>query len=78
MNDIAAQVMIFVLGPAAIWLTNHRSAGVRKWAPIVGLSSQPFWFWTTFAHHQYPVLVTCVIYTYAWYRGFSNQWMIKT
>jgi hypothetical protein len=74
MSDLFAQLAIFFLGPTAVILANSRW---RKWAPIVGLASQPFWFWTTIAHHQYPVLVTCVIYTGAWMFGFYNLWLKK-
>jgi hypothetical protein len=74
MSDIFAQVAIFVLGPTAIVLSNMHNAAVRRWAPVVGLSSQPFWFWTTAAHHQWPVFLTSIIYTAAWLRGLYNQW----
>jgi hypothetical protein len=73
-SDAIAQLAIFVMGPAAIALSNMRSPAVRKWAPIVGISSQPFWFWTTAYHHQWPVFTTCFVYTASWAYGIYNQW----
>lgn len=72
MSDLIAQLAILVLGPTAIVLANTQW---RKAAPVVGLMSQPFWFWTTIAHHQWPVLATCFIYTGAWAFGFYNLWI---
>lgn len=72
MSDVIAQVAIFLLGPTAVILANTKR---RRWAPIVGLASQPFWFWTTIANHQWPVLATCFIYTGAWGLGLYNLWI---
>jgi hypothetical protein len=71
-SDLLAQLMILVLGPTAIVLANSE---YRKWGPVVGLMSQPFWFWTTLVHHQWPVFCVSFIYTAAWARGFYNLWL---
>ena len=69
-----SQLAIALFGLTAIWLTQSVSAAQRKWAPVLGLCSQPFWFYATFTAEQWGIFVLAVFYTLAWCRGIKNQW----
>ena len=71
-----AQIGIVVFGCAAIWFIGRREAW-RRWGFILGLCSQPFWFWTAYEHRQWGVGVLAVFYTYAWAQGVWNYWIRK-
>ncbi len=70
-----AQVAIALFGVAAIWLTQDARADRRRFACIVGLIAQPFWFHATIAAQQWGMVAVCVLYTLAWARGFWTQWV---
>lgn len=68
------QLAIALTGAAAIWLVNDRRAVWRRWASVIGLAGQPFWFHAAIAAEQWGVLALTCIYTAAWVRGWWNEW----
>ena len=40
------QIAIVLTGTTAIWLSQDERAAWRKWACIIGLCGQPFWFYS--------------------------------
>lgn len=72
------QIGIAVFGVAAIWLSQHPRENVRRWAPIFGLCSQPFWMWTSVAHGQWAIAALTVLYTLAWFKGVRTYWLKAT
>lgn len=74
--DLLANVIIPVFGTAAFALSQMNHAMARKWAPVLGLSAQPFWFYTQWSTAQYGVLVICALYTAIWMMSFINQWIL--
>tara|TARA_B100001105_G_C22307688_1_gene406658 strand:- start:548 stop:778 length:231 start_codon:yes stop_codon:yes gene_type:complete len=71
------QIAIAFFGLSAIWLSQSAREASRKWAPILGLSSQPFWFYATLTAEQWGIFVLSLFYTLAWMRGVKNHWMSK-
>ena len=71
------QLGIFVLGPGAIWLANDPRPRVARWGCVVGMISQPFWFYATIKGHQWGILGASLFYTYAWARGIYYQWILR-
>lgn len=69
------QVAIALTGVIAIWLSQDKRDNWRKWACIFGLSGQPFWFYSAYQAEQWGIFVLCVFYTYAWFKGFRNNWL---
>ena len=69
------QLAIVVTGCVAIWLVNEPREALRKWASVVGLIGQPFWFYSSWTSEQWGILVVTVVYTLAWIRGFRHAWM---
>jgi len=63
-------------------LLGSGDGAVRRWGFIIGLCGQPFWFYTTINHHQWPFVVLTVLLTYMNIRGIYthrvfSKWRIK-
>lgn len=71
------QVFIAVTGVMAIWLSQDEKASRRRYASIFGLLAQPFWFYTTYTNEQWGIFVLSLFYTFAWWKGFRNNWLRK-
>lgn len=70
------QIAIALTGLAAIYLTQQtKHPTLTKYACILGLIGQPFWFYETFQAQQWGIFVLCFGYTYAWCLGFYNNWI---
>ena len=73
--DQIVQTAIALLGPTAIWLSQSRSVRFQRWACIVGLASQPFWFWAVWDSGQWGVAVVAVVCALAWLKGLWVHWL---
>lgn len=76
MNNLA-QVAIFILGSSAIYLVGT-TGRFKKWGYLVGLVSQPFWFYTAWTTEAWGIFFMCFIYTYSWANGCRNYLMKKS
>lgn len=74
--DVISQVFI-LLGMSAMFLVNDHRASWRRFGPVLGLMAEPFWFYTTYTHHQWGIFASAFVYTFAWGRGFYNAWIRK-
>ncbi len=68
------QIFIGLFGATAVWLVGRREHW-RRWGYILGLMSQPFWYWTTIEHRQWGIAVLSLWYTYSWAQGVWNYWI---
>jgi TRAP-type C4-dicarboxylate transport system permease small subunit len=68
------QLLIAVFGLTAIWLAMGNWAPGRKWAPVVGLCGQPFWFYFALQTGGWGILVLTGAYTAVYVRGVWVQW----
>ena len=73
--DSLIQVAIAITGVLAIWLTNDSNIERRKYASIFRLLGQPFWVYTTYVTAQWGIFILSIVYTFAWLRGFKNNWL---
>ena len=72
------QIIIALTGGIAILLSQQeKKPEWKKYASILGLIGQPFWFYTTFVHEQWGIFILSFFYTYAWFVGFKNNWLTK-
>ena len=69
------QVIILLTGAIPIWITQQSNESIKKYACLVGLSGQPFWFYETFSNQQYGIFVLTILYTAIWIIGFYNYWI---
>ena len=70
--DIISQVAVSILGLTAMILLTKKN----RWGWVFGLSSQPFWFITSYAHQQPGVFIITILYTYIWIKG-CHEWFSK-
>lgn len=63
------QLMIALTGVVAAWVNQDPRGHVRRWACIVGLIGQPFWFYSTIVAGQWGTFAVTVGYTAAYVRG---------
>lgn len=69
------QIFIGLFGVTAVWLSQDGRDSVRRWACIVGLIAQPFWFYATWKAGQWGIFSLCFLYTYSWLRGIKTHWL---
>ena len=71
-----SNIGIVLFGGSAIWFVGGKEKW-KRWGYILGLCTQPFWFWTAIENRQWGVLILSIWYTYSWLQGIYNYW-IKT
>lgn len=69
------QIAIALFGVTAVFLSQSNEFRARKWASVVGLIGQPFWFYATYSAEQWGIFILCFLYTFSWFRGFWNNWI---
>jgi hypothetical protein len=69
------QFMIGCLGGAAVYLSQDLRASWRRWACVLGLLGQPFWFYAAWRADQWGILLVCVFCAISWGKGFYNYWL---
>lgn len=75
MLDIISQIGITVFGVIAAWITQQRNESLKKYACILGLMSQPFWFYTAVIAEQWGVFANSVMFTVIWIIGIKTYWI---
>lgn len=74
--NMGEQILIAMFGASAVYLTQQGNDALRKYAPLLGLCGQPFWFYATYQAEQWGIFVLCFLYTYAWCTGIWNYWIM--
>ena len=74
MGDLIAQAMILVFGCSAVWFVGRKEHW-KRWGYILGMFSQPAWFYTTITHEQYGIALLSLWYTYSWGQGIYFYWI---
>ncbi len=69
------QIAIGLLGIATAWLTNAKRFKYRRYACLLGMAAQPFWFYTAVTHDQPAIALLSGMYFAAWFKGFYQQWL---
>jgi hypothetical protein len=77
--DALVQFGIALFGLTALWWAMGHSQRLRRWAPVVGLVGQVFWFSFAWLAHRKGVdvrglVVLCTAYTAVYVRGVIIQW----
>ncbi len=71
------QLVIAICGITSIWLSQSASYQQRKWAPVVGLTAQPFWLIAALSAEQYGIAALTIVYTLGWARGLRTYWFAR-
>ena len=70
------QIAISIFGITAAWLSMDLRLSYRKYACILGILGQPFWFYSSYNASQWGIFLLCFFYSASWIRGFNNYWII--
>lgn len=70
-----SQLMIALLGLTAVFLTQQSNFRLKRYACLLGLAGQPFWFYATYTAEQWGIFALSFFYTYAWALGVYNNWI---
>ena len=63
--DQISQFALFFLSVSAIILVARKN----KWGFVLGLSSQPFWLYTSYANDQWGIFLNSIVFTGTWIYG---------
>tara|TARA_Y100000310_G_C20244643_1_gene606228 strand:- start:17 stop:292 length:276 start_codon:yes stop_codon:yes gene_type:complete len=69
------QIIIFISGGLAVWMSQDRQIKYQRYACIVGLIGQPFWLYATFNNDQWGMFGLSIFYTIAWLKGVNTYWL---
>lgn len=70
-----AQIFLALFGVTAIWLSQDNRPHIYRWASVLGLAGQPFWFYAAYTGEQWGIFVLSIFYTIAWAKGFYIFWI---
>lgn len=70
------QIAIAVTGVIAIYLSQQSNEKLKKYACILGIIGQPFWFYSAYKAEQWGIFMLCFFYTYSWSVGLTNNWIL--
>jgi hypothetical protein len=75
--DYISQIAAVILGCWSLYLVNQRGKDHpnKKWAPVLGAISEPFWVFTLIFHGQWIAVLVKLFYTYSWITGINNYWI---
>ena len=71
------QIYIALLGVSAIFMSQSKNPKLHRYASIFGLVGQPFWFYMAYKNQAWGVFFLCLLYTWAWGKGFKKFWIDK-
>ena len=74
MFETFCQIWIILFSASSIWFLS-RLEHWKRWGYILGLISEPAWFYTSISKEQYGVTLLCIWYTYAFVQGIYNYWI---
>ena len=62
--EFTSQSAIF-MGPVGAILLGSGN----RWGFVIGLATQPFWFYTSFRHRQWGIFIASIFYAFGWAMG---------
>jgi hypothetical protein len=71
------QFFLAAFGLTSIWFAMGHNARLRRWAPVIGLCGQPFWFSFALDTQAWGLLALVGAYTVVYTRGILVQWGSK-
>lgn len=68
------QFFLAAFGLTSIYFAMGHNPTLRRWAPIIGLAGQPFWFIFAWQAQGWGLMVLVAAYTLVYIRGIWMQW----
>jgi hypothetical protein len=63
------QLALAAFGLSSLWMAMGNNVTARRWAPVVGLIGQPFWFAFAWQTEGWALLALTCAYTAVYVRG---------
>lgn len=73
--DSFVQVMILLLGAAAIALLASKDAWLRQWGYLLGFISEPFWIYSALRADQWAIIALALWWAGFYFLGARNNWV---
>lgn len=73
--DHVAQFGVLFFSATSILLVNFKNRNISKWGCILGMCSEPFWFYATIKNFQWGMFLLTCFYTYSWGQGIYVFWI---
>jgi hypothetical protein len=70
------QFFIALFGLTAMYFAIVGTPLQRKWAPVIGLTAQPFWFAATIPTGQWGMVILSIAYACVYLRGIYIHWYL--
>lgn len=70
---MVSQVGIAIFGVSAV-LCTQLDPQWHKWASVLGLAGQPFWFYSSWTTRQLGIFALSWLYTISWTMGLVKYW----
>jgi hypothetical protein len=74
-TELILQIGISILSGNAILWAYSDDVRLTRYAPIVGMLGQPFWFASAYMHGQWAIALLSVLYAVAWGAGIKRHWL---
>ena len=74
--EIISQFAIPICTGSSVYLLS-RTDKWNRWGYVLGLCSQPFWFYTTISNKQYGLFVLSCWCTFSWCNGIYKRFYKK-
>ena len=71
------QIGIGITGILAVYFSQTSNKKLKRWACILGLIGQPFWFYATYTAEQWGIFALAFVYTAGWLIGVRTYWFKK-
>lgn len=68
------QALLAAFGLTALWLAYSASPRARRWSPVAGLLSQPFWIAFAWTSDAWGLLALAAAYTAVYLVGAIKLW----
>lgn len=68
------QLLICIFGLSSIFLINLKNK-FSKYGPILGIISQPLWFYESYKAKQWGIFILTIGYTISWIIGIYKYWI---
>jgi hypothetical protein len=72
-KELITQMGLAVFGVLGIAASYSSDPTIKTWSPVVGLMSQPFWFYMTFTKRMWGALFVTFLYTGSWCFGIYQN-----
>jgi hypothetical protein len=72
-DKFITQLGILLFGCSAVWMVG-RPESWSRWGYVLGLCSQPFWFYMSIKRRDWGVFLLNWLYLYSWAQGTWYHW----